>query len=520
MADIVLISPRFATSFWGLQYALPIFGSKATMPVAGLPLLAALTPGEHTVTLIDEDIEAIDFDRCQKADMVGLTGMSVQRHRMREIAVELKRRGIFVVAGGPWISVQEDYLDGLADAIFVGEAEETWPQFLSEWSEGRHQRRYEQAERTDMSTVPAPRLDLLDIKKYTFGSVQISRGCPFACEFCDIIVTFGRRPRLKTSAQVIAELENLLAMGKRDVFIVDDNLIGNKKAIAPVLRDIAAWQREHGHRMSFFSEATIDLADDPEMLRLLNEIGFTSIFVGIETPNEASLRESKKHQNLRNSTGTMVEKIHRIQESGIEVMSGMIVGFDNDDGTIFNQQVEFLRRARIPSAMLGMLSAIPKTPLHTRLKLEGRLDPSDTTEYGTNVIPLRMSREELLHGYVKVFSELYSPEAYFGRVDALYLEGPLKVGRRMRHLRDVFFRRHALNARLLVEAGVMFTRLLLRVRELRLGFDYCRRIWRLIRRGTAPESLHAYMIAIVCHYHYYCFAKEIRNRSTALSNTI
>src|SRR5262252_9041888 len=221
MADIVLINPRFEISYWGLEHAMPFLGVRAIMPVANLPLLAALTRPGHSVTLIDENVEPIDFARCARADIVGLTGMNVQRRRMKEILSELKRRGVFTVVGGPWVTVQESDLNGLADVVFIGEAEETWPRFLAEWSEGRHQTRYEQAERTDMATVPAPRLDLLRMQDYAFGSVQFSRGCPFECEFCDIIVTFGRRPRIKMSAQVLTELDGIVAVGKSSAFIVD-----------------------------------------------------------------------------------------------------------------------------------------------------------------------------------------------------------------------------------------------------------------------------------------------------------
>src|SRR5438309_51261 len=247
MADIVFINPRFEVSYWGLEHALPFLGKRANLPIAALPLLAALTPAEHTVTLLDENVEAIDFARLERADIVGVTGMSVQRFRMREILTELKQRGVFTVVGGPWISVQEDYFGDLVDVMFVGEAEETWPRFLQEWKQGKHQRRYEQAEKTDMTRVPTPRFDLLKMRHYLFGSVQFSRGCPFQCEFCDIIVTFGRRPRLKTGAQIIAELEALRAQKMRIVFIVDDNLIGNKKAIKVLLRDLIAWQEANGY---------------------------------------------------------------------------------------------------------------------------------------------------------------------------------------------------------------------------------------------------------------------------------
>src|SRR3954451_9817417 len=269
MVEIVIINPRFEPSYWGMEHALPFMGKAANLPVACLPLLAALTPTEHTVTLMDENVEPIDWDRCARADIVGLTGMSVQRFRMTEILTELKRLGCFVAIGGPWITVQEDYFEGLADAIFIGEAEETWPQFLREWSQGLHQYRYEQSNKTDMTKVPTPRFDMLKMGRYAFGSIQFSRGCPFQCEFCDIIVTFGRRPRIKTSAQVIAELEALHRQGSKIAFIVDDNLIGNKRAIGPVLQAVSDWQHRKGYPLTFFTEASIDLADDPELMQLM-----------------------------------------------------------------------------------------------------------------------------------------------------------------------------------------------------------------------------------------------------------
>src|SRR3954454_10129568 len=342
MADIVLINPRFEVSYWGMEYALPFLGKRANLPVTSLTLLAALTPGEHTITLIDENVEAIDFERCARADIVGITGLSVQRFRMKEILTELKRRGVFTVVGGALVTVMEDYFEGLADVIFIGEAEETWPRFLDEWKQGLHRYRYEQTEKSDMSRVPTPRFDLLKMRHYLFGSLQFSRGCPFQCEFCDIIVTFGRRPRLKVIGQILAELEALLARGMEIVFIVDDNLIGNKKAIKPVLREVAAWQEARGYPLTFYTEASIDLADDPELIGLMVEANVVSVFVGIESPNEASLRETKKFQNVR-AGGTLLEKVHRIQDAGMEVWCGMILGFDHDDETFFDAQREFLR---------------------------------------------------------------------------------------------------------------------------------------------------------------------------------
>jgi radical SAM superfamily enzyme YgiQ (UPF0313 family) len=294
MADIVLINPQFEVSYWGLEHALPLLGKKCNLPTACLPLLAALTPAGHTVTCVDENVEPIDYDRLARADIVGLTGMTVQRARMREILQELKARGVFTVVGGPWVTVQEDYFGDLPDAIFVGEAETTWPLFLKEWAEGRHQRRYEQSEPTDMTQVPVPRYDLLKTKDYLFGSVQFSRGCPFQCEFCDIIVTFGRRPRLKTSAQVIAELEAMRKQHLKMAFIVDDNLIGNKIKAKDLLRDLAAWQAAEGYPFTFFTEVSLNLAEDEEMIELMDAANIVTAFIGIESPNEESLKETKK----------------------------------------------------------------------------------------------------------------------------------------------------------------------------------------------------------------------------------
>ena len=520
MADIVLINPRFETSYWGLEYALPILGSKAIVPVAGLPVLAALTPSEHHITIIDENVEPVDFERCASADIVGITGMIVQRQRMRTILVELKQRGAFTVVGGPWITVREDYFGALADVIFVGEAEETWPRFLLEWAAGQHKRRYEQGGQTDMSTVPTPRFDLLQMDQYAFGSVQFSRGCPFTCEFCDIIVTFGRQPRLKTSAQVIAEIESLLGHGKRDAFIVDDNLVGNKKAIKPVLRDLAAWQEGNGYAMSFFTQASLDLADDAELMQMMIDANIDTVFVGIETPNEAALRETKKLQNLRQGGGTLLDKIHRIQAAGMEVWGGMILGFDSDDESIFDAQRQFMREARISNAMVGMLTAIPKTPLHARLAAEGRLDLADEPAYGTNVIPLKLDREAMCVGYVSLLRDLNNPDAYFGRLDALYLDAHLcQQQTRIRYQRAHPVARLMLNLRLLTEAAVIVGRLMRQVPDPSLRREYLRRMLAVLRRRPEPDVLQTYAVKCAMHYHAHTMIQGMLANGGPITNS-
>ncbi|MDB5361023.1 MAG: Fe-S oxidoreductase [Rhodospirillales bacterium] len=519
MVDIVLINPRFEISYWGLEHAMPYLGKRAAFPVAALSLLAALTPDQHTVTLIDENVQAIDFGRCARADIVGLTGMSVQRFRMREILGELKQRGIFTIVGGPWVTLQEDYFDGLADAIFVGEAEDTWPLFLTEWVEGRHTRRYEQAERTDMSQMPVPRFDLLPMKHYAFGSVQFSRGCPFTCEFCDIIVTFGRRPRLKTVGQVIAEIEALHTEGAPFVFIVDDNLIGNKAAIKPILREVAVWQEAHGYPLTFFTEASLDLADDAELLALMSAVNIVTVFVGIESPNEAALIEAKKRQNLRGER-TLVEKVRVIQDAGLEVWCGMILGFDDDDSTIFEAHRRFIAEARIIHSMTGMLTALPKTPLHKRLTIEGRLDPTDLSPFGTNVIPLRLGRDELQTGYIALMGELYAPGAYFDRFEALFVQG----GLRFNQTRRQYWSAHPwsgllASARAFFQAAGILARLQWRVGDPALRREYRRRLVSLLRVRREPEVLLVYAVKCAIHAHVHALTQAMVRGEPRFGNT-
>ena len=510
MADIVLINPRFYPTYWGLDYALPLFRKAALLPPLNLATLAALTPPGHAVSIIDENVEAIDFERCARADIVGVTGMAVQRERMREIIVELKRRRIFTVLGGPWVTVSPEDLGPLVDVVFIGEAEETWPRFLDEWAESRHESRYEQADKTDMTVLPRPRWDLLPMPKYLYGSMQISRGCPFTCEFCDIIVVFGRRPRLKTAAQVRAELDGLTAAGVHDAFIVDDNLIGNKKAIKPILRAIIEWQEERGYPLSFVTEASIDLAEDEEMMQLLLEANIDAVFVGIESPNEEALRETKKIQNLTDRNGTALDKVHRIQDAGIMVWGGTILGFDHDDEGVFDLHRNFIEQSRISQMIVQMLYAIPQTPLHKRLAGEGRLrDSFLMSNWGaaaaSNVVPLRISQEALREGYLKLLRGLYTPQAFFARLDSIclgtkWLPAPGRTGYLRRH------RQYRRWLRLRLWAGIqalyIFVQLMRHVPDAALRRHYRRQMWKVARRRPNPRLLRVYAMACAAHFHY------------------
>ncbi len=518
-ADIVLVNPRFEASYWGLERALPLLGKRTAMPVASLPLLAALTPPPHRIRIVDENVTPLDFDRLAKADIVGLTGMSVQRKRMREILAELSRRDAFTVVGGPWVSVQEDAFSNLTRAIFVGEAEDTWPQFLEDWEQGTVRPRYEQTRRTDMTSVPVPRYDLLEMEHYLFGSVQFSRGCPFQCEFCDIIVTFGRRPRLKTSAQIVAELDALLTHRMEIVFIVDDNLIGNKKGVVPLLEAVQRWQEAHGFPFILVTEASLDLAEDAALMQLMLDANILSVFIGIESPNEASLLETKKHQNIRVGR-SLVERVRAVQDAGLEVWAGMIAGFDQDDEGIFSAQFAFLREARIAQAMIGMLSAIPKTPLHARLAAAGRLDRDEDPAFGTNVVPARMSREALRDGYVALMEEVYQPDAYFERLGAGFGDrhtqfAPARARYRRRHP----FQALTAQARETVRAMVLYARLIRRTDDAALKRRYRQEIREQFLRFRDPGRLLGYIIRCAMHYHHLSLARDMGQNRRAVVNS-
>jgi radical SAM superfamily enzyme YgiQ (UPF0313 family) len=364
-----------------------------------------------------------------------------------------------------------------------------------------------------------PRHDLLKTQHYLFGSVQFTRGCPFQCEFCDIIVTFGRRPRLKSSAQIIAELESLRAQKMRMIFIVDDNLIGNKKAVKAVLADVIAWQQAEGYPLTFFTEASLDLAEDPELMQLMVDANIQSVFIGIESPNEESLKETKKLQNVR-PVGTLVERVRRVQKAGLDVWCGMIVGFDHDDPSIFDAQRRFLREARILHAMIGMLTAIPKTPLYDRLAAEGRLDLDDESEFGTNVIPLHMTREELRDGYLQLMRDVYDPGEYFERLDGLYLEDKFEMGPgRARWWRKHPWWRFRGLLRHIVASTVLYCRLMQNVPDVQLRNEYRRRIWRLLRVRRDTGVLFVYLLKVLAHYHHYTMATRMAEHESQLVNS-
>jgi radical SAM superfamily enzyme YgiQ (UPF0313 family) len=415
---ILLIAPRNPESFWTWDRILPTIGTRCFFPNLSLPTVAALTPPEHEVVCCDENVEPIDFDA--EADIVGVTGYVVHLRRVLEIVDELKRRGRFVVVGGPVASLCPERFRDRADVVFIDEAEETWPRFLRDRAEGRWQHEYRMEEKPSLENAPLPRFDLLKLDRYRTMTVQFARGCPYSCEFCDIIAMYGRRPRSKTVEQLMREVAELARLGVRNVFIVDDNFIGDKKKAKALLRTLAAWQAEHGYPLEFFTELSLNVAQDAELLELLRAARFTTVFIGIESPRAASLQETKKTQNLRED---MVAAVHRVQEAGIEVMAGMIVGFDHDDAEIFDEHLRFIEEARLPVAMTVMLNAMPRTPLYERVKREGRLLAESVGDCFTltNIVPQRMSLLALYEGYQRLLRTLYDYDTYRRRAMALVL---------------------------------------------------------------------------------------------------
>jgi mannose-6-phosphate isomerase-like protein (cupin superfamily)/DNA repair photolyase len=316
---IYLIAPRNPESFWTFDRILPSLKKKCLFPNLSLPTVAGITPREHEVVLCDENVEEIDFDT--DADIVGLTGYVVHEKRILELAREFKRRGKFVVAGGPLASLCPEKLTDKVDVVFVDEAEYTWPQFLSEYPAGEWKAEYRQHEKPSMHDSPLPRFDLLQIDQYRTMTIQFARGCPFNCEFCDIIVMYGRKPRTKTVEQVMAEVAEIHRLGVQNIFVVDDNFIGNKPLAKQLLHALADWQKARGYPIEFLTEVTLNVAQDDELLRLMRQANFATIFIGIESPRKESLQETHKTQNLRED---ILESVHRIQRAGIDVMAGMI----------------------------------------------------------------------------------------------------------------------------------------------------------------------------------------------------
>lgn len=440
--NILLVHPRFPDTFWSFKHALKFVRKKAVLPPLGLLTVAALLPRSWAKRLVDVNIQPLRTEDLEWADLVFIGGMTVQQESVREILARCRAVGVKVVAGGPlFTSEPEKFSD--VDHLILNEAELTLPPFLEDLERGRAKRVYTDPGYADLRLSPAPMWELADLRRYASMSIQYSRGCPFNCEFCNVTALFGHQPRTKTPEQILRELDGLCRQGWREqVFFVDDNFIGNKtrlkKDLLPALTD---W-RKRNRGVTFYTEASVNLADDEDLMRQMAQGGFDAVFVGIETPDEAGLAECNKKQNCKRD---LVESVKRMQRAGLQVQAGFIVGFDSDTPSIFRRQIDFIQRSGIVTAMVGILQAPPGTRLYKRLQGEGRLTGDITGDNvdGTTNILSRMDPDALLEGYREIMRHIYSPKHYYKRVRTLLREFRPVVGARPSAARLMTFARSA-----------------------------------------------------------------------------
>jgi len=419
---ILLVYPQYPDTFWSFRHALKFISKKAAFPPLGLLTVAAMLPREWEKKLVDMNVTPLTDEDIKWADYVFISAMVVQKDSSKEVITRCNALGTKLVAGGPLFTTRyEDF--NWVDHFVLGEAEVTLPLFLADLAKGCAQHIYLSDERPSISQTPVPLWSLIKMKHYSSMNLQYSRGCPFDCEFCDIIILNGHTPRTKDTVQVVNELEALYNHGWRGgVFVVDDNFIGNKKKLkAETLPAITQWMAEKRSPFIFSTEASINLADDEELMQLMAKAGFNQIFIGIETPNEESLAECNK---LQNKDRDLVASVKNLQNHGFEVQGGFIVGFDSDPGSIFLSQINFIQKSGIVTAMVGLLNAPRGTRLYQRLKKENRLlgdFAGDNTDCSINFIP-KMQSATLLDGYKHILDTIYSPRQYYARVSAFLKE--------------------------------------------------------------------------------------------------
>jgi len=427
MMKVLLVYPEFPDTYWSFRHALQFEGKGSAFPPLGLLTVAALLPGAWEQRLVDMNVRRLEEADIEWADIVFASAMIVQKDSLERVVRLCKAQGKRVVVGGPYVSTSTEQLPE-ADHIFVGEAETTLPEFVNDLELGIARRIYKAAERPLLTNTPIPHFHLAELSRYSAMSVQYSRGCPFNCEFCDIIEIYGRVPRTKTNEQALSELDALREMGWRgQVFIVDDNFIGNKRNVKKLLPELIEWSERHQHPFLFVTEASVNLAEDDALLEMMRRAHFRRVFLGIETPVEESLKEAQKGQNTRRD---LLESVKKIQSYGMEVMAGFIVGFDSDPVDIFDRQIDFIRESAIPLAMVGLLTALPDTQLWRRLEREGRMLKESTgnnTDGSLNFIPV-MDKTRLVEGYQRILRTIYSPSEYYKRaldcLSRLTHEGP------------------------------------------------------------------------------------------------
>lgn len=412
---IFLIAPKHPDNFWIMQGTVDLLGAKTIMPNAALATLMALTPKDLNIeyVLCDENVSTLDWQT--PCDLVAVTGSTLHALRIQEICAGFRKRGIAVALGGSYASINCDQCGGLADYLFIGEAEYTWPEFLRAWVQGRANPVYHQETYIDLKDSPAPDWSLIRARDYINITVQTSRGCPHNCEFCDVIQYVGRKPRTKSVDQVMAEVRQAHTIGARTVFFSDDNFLADKAFTKQLLAALISWNISQTVPLSFSTQITLEVADDEKLLKAFADARFSVLFLGVETIRLESLIEAKKIHNLKYD---IPERIRRISRYGIMPFLGIIVGFDHDDESVFDELDSFFTSTQSPIAGISLLNAPRNTPLYQRLKKDGRLigdDFSGEWQLFTNIIPKQMSREELLRRYCLLFKKLYDPEEFYKR---------------------------------------------------------------------------------------------------------
>lgn len=433
----LLIYPEFPATYWSFKYALKFIGKKATLPPLGLATIAAMLPSEWDIKLVDMNVERLKTSDIKDCDMVFLSAMSVQQTSAEKTIKLCQSLGKKVVCGGPMFSCEPEKY-AYADTLVLNEAEINLPDFLTDLANGAVKKIYDKSEYPQMSETPIPRWDLVKVKKYASMSIQFSRGCPFDCDFCNVTSLFGRTPRIKSAAQIIAELDALTSKGwAGNVFFVDDNFIGNKVYLKnTLLPEIIKWQQSRKIKIPFFTEVSINLADDDALMSMMRVAGFDSVFIGIETPDEDSLAScNKKHNQNRD----LIACVKKIQRYGMQVQAGFIVGFDSDTETIFERQINFIKNSGIVIAMVGILQAPVGTKLYNRMKELGRIasDWSGNNVAAATNIVTKMNMKTLSEGYRTIFEKIYSHKNYYRRIREFlssYEKSDIKIPLKIREL--------------------------------------------------------------------------------------